>query len=142
VARFATLRPDQHDQAVVEVTRADETRLAVVEPIVDDRRGATVEDLAGPREIETAMPARQLPFGWIESDIQLNVPPIIVKRAGVFCCAGRQPLRAPQVRGSVRISFSRFPVQIEPKTGHKAASVTFSLTNSPFFSYKISSRSF
>ena len=64
----------------VEVTRADETRLAIIEPVVDDRCGAAVEYLASAREIQPAMPTRQLTLRRIEGDVHtLIVPPINVK---------------------------------------------------------------
>ncbi len=46
--------------------RTDETHLAIVETVVDDRCGAAVKHFAGPGEIETAMPARQRTFRGIE----------------------------------------------------------------------------
>jgi hypothetical protein len=55
VARFATLRPDHNDQTTVEMPCADEPRLAVIEPVIDDRCGHACKHLAGSREIESAM---------------------------------------------------------------------------------------
>jgi hypothetical protein len=62
VACVATLRPDHHHQPAVEMTRGDETRLAIIEPIVDDRCGTAIEYLVGSREIQPAMPPRQVRF--------------------------------------------------------------------------------
>ena len=79
MASIATLRPDRHNQPPVEMTRADEARLAIIEPIIDDRRDAAGKHLAGPRGIKTAMPEREIALRRIERHLQLIVPPINVK---------------------------------------------------------------
>lgn len=79
VARFATLRPDHDHQPAVELARGYKMCLTIIEPVVDDRRGAALEHFAGPRDIEPAMPARQFPLRRIEGDLPIIVPPINVK---------------------------------------------------------------
>jgi len=57
--------------------------LAVIEPLVHDSRGAALEHFAGPREVQTAMPEREIVFRRIEADLRISVPPINVKAAAV-----------------------------------------------------------
>jgi hypothetical protein len=73
--------PNHHHQPAVEMTRTDEAGLAVIEPLIGDRRGAAGKNLAGPQEIQAAMSQRQIAFGRVKGDLQLIVPPINVKRS-------------------------------------------------------------
>lgn len=58
---------------------AKDLSFAVIEPVIDDRRGATGKYFAGPREVQTAMAECEIALGWIEADPQRIVPPINVK---------------------------------------------------------------
>src|SRR6185295_12061384 len=81
VAGVATLRPDHDHQPAVEMARRDEAGFAVCEPVIDDGRRSAGKQLVGPREIESAMPQREIALRWIEGDLhELNVPPIISLR--------------------------------------------------------------
>ncbi len=79
MASLAALRPNHHHQPAIEMARGEKPDLAVIEPFIDDRRGAAGKHFAGPREVQTAMPEREIAFGRIEVDLQINVPPINVK---------------------------------------------------------------
>jgi len=79
VAGFATSRPDHNHQPPIEVARCDQAGLAIIEPLIHDRRAATGEDLISPRKIQTAMPKGKIALCRIKGDPQIIVPPINVK---------------------------------------------------------------
>jgi hypothetical protein len=58
VAGLATLRPDHNHQPAVEMARADETRLAVIAPVIHDRSRTAGKYFFRSRKIQTAMPER------------------------------------------------------------------------------------
>src|ERR1700722_15407355 len=57
------------------MTCGDETRLAIIEPLVGDHRSSALEHFAGPHEIQAAMPERQRTLRRVEGNVQINCTP-------------------------------------------------------------------
>ena len=71
------MRPDLHHETAVEMTRADEAGLAVVEPVVGNGRGVPGKQFVGASEIQPAMFQGEIALRRIEGDLhELIVPPI------------------------------------------------------------------
>jgi hypothetical protein len=96
VAGRVPLRPDHHHQASIEMTRSDEARLAIVAPVINDRRRSAGENLGGPCEIQSTMLECAITLRRVEADLQLIVPPINVKHS-------QQPKPVRRTKSGARI---------------------------------------
>src|SRR5690606_29068749 len=66
VAGLATLRPDHDHHPFVENARCDESRLAIIEPLIDGGGGSSVEHFIGSCEVQAAIPQGEIALRRIE----------------------------------------------------------------------------